>query len=220
MHYSLHGEVASALVLVDWFAWCGVLVFHIHFPYSGIISRISLGHFTVLPVNSYLVWVLDQHSIAYPHVALLCMSLSPESIYNLLNELVAVIWLSDRDPRGGSTKKEVVRAQVSPSSGDVGCLPTGLSLTRFASSKNTVCNSQKVITLSPTATVIAFFTDFTRAFEVPFCHGASARRNFHSIPFVAPNAVSSSQSQNEATFLGSSFAAVNWVPLSEIIFAG
>ena len=55
LHYSLHGEVATALVLVDWFAWSGVLVFHIHFPYSGIISRVRLGQFTELAVTSHLV---------------------------------------------------------------------------------------------------------------------------------------------------------------------
>ena len=103
------------------------------------------------------------------------------------NEVETVIWVSylsertTRDPRGDWPKRRSFGHRQDPSSGDVECLPIGLSLTRLAASKNIFCNSEKVITLSPTATVIAFFTDFTRAFEVLFCRGASARRNFHSI---------------------------------------
>ena len=63
--------------------------------------------------------------------------------------------------------REIVRAEV-PSSGDVGCLPIGPSFTRFAASWHIVCRLKKIITLPPTTTVITFFTDFTRASEVPF----------------------------------------------------
>ena len=63
--------------------------------------------------------------------------------------------------------REIVRAEV-PSSGDVGCLPIGLSFMRFAASWHIVCRLKKIISLPPTTTVITFFTDFTRASEVPF----------------------------------------------------
>ena len=63
--------------------------------------------------------------------------------------------------------REIVRAEVQ-FSGDLGCLPIGLSFTRFAASWHIVCRLKKIITLPPTTTVITFFMDFTRASEVLF----------------------------------------------------
>ena len=81
-----------------------------------------------------------------------------------------------------------------PSSGDVGCLPMGLSLIKFAISNKTVCSSEKVRMLSWMAAAIALLTDFTRASETPFCQGASAVVNSHWKPSMFPNAFNSSQS--------------------------
>ena len=66
--------------------------------------------------------------------------LSPESVYNLLNELKAVIWVlvSLKGPLGtlvvDRPKRRSLGHRYVPSSGDVGDLPIGLSLTRFAAS--------------------------------------------------------------------------------------
>lgn len=73
------------------------------------------------------------------------------------------------------------------SSGEVGCLPIGLSFIKLAASKQTVCNSENVITLSPIANVIALLTDLISASDIPFCHGASADEKMHLRPCVTPN---------------------------------
>ena len=65
------------------------------------------------------------------------------------------------------------------SSGEVGCLPIGLSFTKLAVSKHTVCNSENVITFLPIAIVIAFLIDFISASDTPFCHEASAHEKIH-----------------------------------------
>ena len=95
------------------------------------------------------------------------------------------------------------------SSGDVGCLPMGLSLIKFAISNKTVCSSEKVRMLSWMAVAIALLTDFTRASETPFCQGASAVVNSHWKPSMFPNAFNSSQSHPLVTLFSSLLAATS-----------
>ena len=71
--------------------------------------------------------------------------------------------------------------------GEVGCLPIGLSFIKLAASKQTACNSENVIKLSPIANVIALLTDLISTSDMPFCHGASADEKIHLRPCVTPN---------------------------------
>ena len=77
-----------------------------------------------------------------------------------------------------------------PSSGDVGCLPIGLSFPRLATSEHTVINSENVITFSPIAAVVGLLTDLINDPDIPFCHGALAGVNSHFIPSATPNSCS------------------------------
>lgn len=76
--------------------------------------------------------------------------------------------------------------RYAPSSGDVGCLPIGLSLSKLATSYSTVCYSENVTIPSPMEALIARFTDLIRAPVIPFCQGASADVKIHSNPSVTP----------------------------------
>ena len=81
------------------------------------------------------------------------------------------------------------------SSGEVGCLPIGLSFIKLAASKQTVCNSENVITLSPIANVIALLNDLISASDIPFCNGASADEKIHLRPCVTQNCRSDFESR-------------------------
>ena len=68
------------------------------------------------------------------------------------------------------------------------CLPNGLSFIKSAASKETICNSENVITLSPIDNVIALLTDLTSASDIPFYHhGASADEKIYLRPCDTPN---------------------------------
>ena len=101
------------------------------------------------------------------------------------------------------------------SPGDVGCLPIGLSLSKLATSKSTVCNSENVKILSPMEALIARFTDLMRASVTPFYQGASADVKIHSNPSVTPKPFRLFQSQFLVMLESSLFAATSWVRLSE-----
>ena len=88
--------------------------------------------------------------------------------------------LGSRDVERPS-KRSLGHRYDSPS-GEVGCLPIGLSFIKLAASKQTVCSSENVITLSPIANVIALLTNLISASEIPFCHGASADEKIHLRP--------------------------------------
>ena len=86
------------------------------------------------------------------------------------------------------SKRSLEHRYASSSAGEVGCLPIGLSFIKSAASKETICNSENVITLSPIDNVIALLTDLTSASDIPFYHhGASADEKIYLRPCDTPN---------------------------------
>ena len=96
----------------------------------------------------------------------------------------------------------------------------GLSFKMFAASYTTVCNSAYERTWSLIAPFNANLVDFINASEHPLCQGESAGVNFHVISFSAPNLLIVSHWRNLIFYFNFLEAFLNWLPLSEIIFAG
>ena len=69
--------------------------------------------------------------------------------------------------------------------------------------------------LQPTAYVIPFFHVFISASEHPFCYGALACVNIHSIPGSAPKDFNISLSRFLIIFFNSLDAPASWAPLYE-----